>query len=39
MISKLVAAWCLLGLTVTSDAAALSAMLPGMWSAPASEQD
>jgi hypothetical protein len=33
MISKLLAAWCLLGLTVTIHAAGLSAMLPGLRSA------
>ena len=33
MISKLLAAWCLLALTVTIHAAGLSAMLPGMRSA------
>jgi hypothetical protein len=33
MIWKLLAAWCLLGLTVAIDAAGLSAMLPGIRSA------
>ena len=33
MISKLLAAWCLLALTVTIHAAGLSAMLPGLRSA------
>jgi hypothetical protein len=33
MISKLLAAWCLLGLTVTIHAAGLSAMLPSLRSA------
>ena len=33
MISKLLIAWCLLGLTVTIHAAGLSAMLPGLRSA------
>ena len=34
MIAKLLAAWCLLALTVTIHAAGLSAMLPRIWSAP-----